>query len=189
MVHDNVKLLPGVALSLSYIHRDGNYVFVYDIAAFDWKKALSTPDATRALMGGSYYICHALCSDLEAVRRGIVLLCECSDFDWRKNINIDTSRKMYSELLVGYPIQYNKIKYFNAGMFLNMTNSLKKRFLPKKITDKMEVGCRTDTRLSELYCVPNLEACHHRLLGRIDECIAKRYSNMRTFRLTPPREH
>lgn len=188
MVSKNLQLLPGVALSLSYYHRDGNYVFVYDIAAFDCKKALATMQSTRILLAGCLYMCHAQCPDFTAIRQGSVLLCECSGFDWKKNMDFATFRKMWTELLAVYPMHYSKIKYFNSGVLINLINSLKKRFLPKEITDRMETGCRLDGRLSDIYMVPTPAACVQRFLARIDESLTRRFHNVQTFRLEPLRD-
>jgi CRAL/TRIO domain len=179
-----VKLQPGVALSLSYYHRNGNYVFVYDLGAFDYKKATATPESTRTFLAGGLYFCHAQCPDFTAIRKGSILLCECSDFDWRKHLDLATMRKMWTELLIVYPMDFYRMKYFNAGLFTNMINSLKKTFLPKHITDKIETGCRLeDGKLSDMYLVPDLETATRRFLDRVDESLVLRYHNIQTFRL------
>lgn len=185
MIPDIMELLPGVALSLSYNHRDGNYVFVYDMGAFDFKKALQTPENARVLLAGCYYICHALCPDLEAIRRGVIIIAECSGFDWSRNMDLAFIRKMWTELLVDYPMDYQKYKYFNAGFFINMINSLKMRFLPHRITSKMETGCRFDGRLSDIYLVPNLKGCSKRVAGRMIDSLIRRHNNQKAYRLPP----
>lgn len=183
MIPAIIELLPGVALSLSYNRSDGNYVFVYDMGAFDFKKTLKTPENSQILLAGIFYICHALSPDLEAVRRGVIILTECSGFDWSRNMNLAFIRKLWSEILVEYPMDYQKMKYFNAGFFINMINSLKKRFLPQRIVDKMETGCVFEERLSSIYLVPTLQACNERITYRMLDNLARRYNHQREYRL------
>lgn len=178
-----LELLPGVALSLSYNRSDGNYVFVYDMGAFDFKKALKTPENAKILLSGIYYLCHCLCPDLEAIRRGVIILTECSGFDWSRNMNLAFIRKMWNEILIEYPMDYQKMKYFNSGFFINMINSLKKRFLPKRIVDKMETGCVFEGRLSSIYLVPTLQACTERVTFRMLDNVTRRYKAQDQYQL------
>lgn len=98
---ETFKILPGVALSFSDLPRDESYAFVYDIAAFDFRKMLASPHSTQAVFGGCYYMCSTYCPDFMAMRKGVVLLREASNFDWRKNLDLATIRKMWTELLMG----------------------------------------------------------------------------------------
>jgi hypothetical protein len=184
MVVGACTLCPGGFLSLSYNHRDGNYVLIYDMAAIDSHKCYATVESTRVSLGSVYYMFQAMNPDFQAIRQGIVFLVECSGFDWRQNMDLASFRKAWCELLLVYPKRFQKIKYFNTGVFMNLMNSLKKRFLPKHIMDKIDSTCKLDgCRLSDLYAVPTLEACHQRLLARVEDSIWKRQQNEASFRL------
>ena len=74
-----IQQFPKFHLSFTYHADNGNYVMVYDMACFDLK-LLSSEKAVRNWLGGSYYSLTVLCPDLEAVRRGAILINECQGY-------------------------------------------------------------------------------------------------------------
>ena len=182
----------------------GSYVMMYDLAAFPGHTFKHNPHAAPILFKTCYYMLHCMCPDFDAIRRGIIFICEAEGFDWRKNVDINSLRRAWQEILVPYPMGFQKIKYFHTGMFINLINSLKKRFLPRRITEKVETGCRLDDatsataadgtggsgapprRLSDVYLQPDLETANIRLVGRLEACLQARLENEKTFRLVPP---
>lgn len=180
---ETLHLFPEVFLSFAMNVREGNYCFVYDISKFEIHNLTKRLGGFEIFLCGGFYMCHAMSMDLEAIRRGNVLICDCGGFDWHKNINLKATRRIWTELLGQYPFQYQKIKYFNSGFFINMINSLKKRFLPREITDKIESGCKFDGRLCDFYLQPTVEAATERLHYRLSECLKQRYEHEANFSL------
>ena len=178
---------PRVYLSFCFNSRDGNYCIIYDIAAID-QKTLKGPNSPEIYQKGVYYMLHALACDLEAIRRGAILICECEGFDWKKHMDFSTTKKIMTELTCAYPVTFQRFKYFHAGIFINLMNSLKKRFLPKRIIDKMDTACQFDGRLSDIYLVPNPEAASQKVYLRLVEALLQRYANIETFRLPTDRK-
>ena len=69
------SLFPCFHLCLSYNHDGGNYVMIYDMTKFDLR-LLKTEEQINIWLGGSYYSQAALFPDLEAIRRGAILINE-----------------------------------------------------------------------------------------------------------------
>ena len=180
-----LQLHQGSFLSFSYNHQDGNYCLIYDLAAVDLGVFKRHPRGYEITFSGGYYFCHGLSPDFDSMRRGVIFMAECKDYDWKKNLDITAVRRFWSELMAVYPFRYQKVKYFNSGMFLNLINSLKKKFLPQNITDKMEYGCKFDGRLSDVYLVPSVEAATTRIRLRMEDSLQRRYHHEATFRLPP----
>lgn len=68
-------LFPCFHLCLSYNHDGGNYVMIYDMTKFDLR-LLKSDEQINAWLGGSYYSQAAMFPDLEAIRRGAILINE-----------------------------------------------------------------------------------------------------------------
>lgn len=100
-------------------------------------------------------------------------------------MDFKTCRKVWTELLVVYPVKYQKMKYFNSGIFMNILQSLKRRFLPDHITDKIETGCKVygHQRLGDIYLVPTVEEANLRNMMRFSDALEMRYRNETKFRL------
>ena len=184
-VKELIFLMQGVFLSFSYNQRDGNYCLIYDLGALDISKFQKNSNGFEVCFSGGYYFCQAMTCDIQAIRNGIIFMAECSEFDWRKNMDIGTFRRFWSELMAVYPYKIQKVKYFNSGVFINMINSLKKRFLPREITERMEYGCKFEGSLRDTFLVPTLEQAMLRMLFRFEENLLKRYHNERTYELPP----
>lgn len=187
-MQDFMELMPGMFLAFTYYASGEHYTLIYDLAAFDCGKVHGSTQGARILMVGLYYCSCALTPDFSAIRNGTVMLCESAGFDWTKNLDLKTCRKVYVELLNVYPIYFQKFRYFNSGIFLNMLQSMKKRFLPAKITDKIETGCLLPggAWLPSLYLVPTPEAASERFCNRIAASLKKRQDNELEFNLPAP---
>ena len=72
-----LSLMPGAHLSFAFNYEDGNYVIIYDNNKMDCDILQQRESNIRTSLAGSYYTLKALCPDLEAVRKGAVLIIEC----------------------------------------------------------------------------------------------------------------
>ncbi|CAB9506111.1 expressed unknown protein [Seminavis robusta] len=179
-----LQVFPAAFLSFSYSNSHGSYCFVYDMAAFDLYKLNKQPGLFQSGMWGIYYLGHCMAPDFQSMRRGAIFLVECQGFDWKRNVDLKTIRTIWVDFLAVYPFQIQKMKYFHSGLFINLINSLKKRFLPKHIVDKMEIGCMFERRLSDIYLVPDIDAAAQRLLSALECSLNRRYENERSFVLS-----
>lgn len=177
-----VQLFPQFHLSFSYNSDQGNYVMVYDMACFDLR-LLKSEKQIRNWLGGSYYTLTVFCPDMEAIRRGAILINECEGYDWKINMNFKTLRRVWSEVAAVYPVWWKQFKYFNSGTTFNLVASMLRSFLPAHARDKLEFGCQFERRLDELYLVPNADVANDRLMGRFMESLNRRYQNEKNFRL------
>lgn len=175
-----LKIMPRYHLGFAYHDVGGNYVMIYDNANFD-SRVLENEDNVITWMQSSYYHCDVLNPDLEAVRRGVLFMAECEGYDWKKGMSLTLLKRVWSEVAGVYPIRWVKIKYFNAGVTMNLVTSMLKPFIPKDVRQKLEFGCQYEKRLDELYLVPTVEAAHLRFLERIEIAIQKRYENELSF--------
>ena len=71
-----IDLFPRFHLCFTYSAEQGNYVFIYDMAQFDLR-LLTNDKRIRYWLGGTYYCLTVISPDLEAVRRGAILMNEC----------------------------------------------------------------------------------------------------------------
>lgn len=174
---------PRFYLSFCFNERDGNYAVIYDISQLTQDSYTSRPDGVELAMRAMYYIVHALTCDLEAIRRGAVQMCECEGFDMRKNLDVQMTKKIHREFTSTYPISYQRYKFFHPGVLMNMVNSLTKKMLPARITEKMDMACNFDKNLSDIYLVPTPEAACERIYHQMVEALALRYKNESSFRI------
>lgn len=63
-------------LSFTFNYDQGNYVILYDVPRLD-TRLLNSEDRIRTWLGGCFYKLAILCPDLEAVRRGAIMISEC----------------------------------------------------------------------------------------------------------------
>ena len=188
-IRDLLKLVgPSVFLAFSFHSIGGNYCVIYDISQVKQERLKSQRDATEIFIRGMFYMCHALACDLEAVRRGGILICECEGFDWREHLDYGMVRKIYTEVSNAYPVTFQRFKYFHAGVFINMLNSLKRRILPKRMVDKIDRACQFDGNLSDIYLVPTPEVACEKVYRNFCEALTTRYDNQRNFRLDQKEE-
>ena len=75
-----VKLIPHYHLSVTYHQSRGIYVMIYDNAGFFSRKVESSDETMRQWLGSSYYTELLINPDLEAVRRGSIVIVECSGY-------------------------------------------------------------------------------------------------------------
>lgn len=175
-----LKIMPLYHLGFAYHNDGGNYVMIYDMAGFD-SRLLNDEDNVIAWMRSNCYHCDVMNPDLEAVRRGIVLMLECEGYDWKRGLSLKLLKLVWSEVASVQPLNWAKIKYFNSGVIMNLVISMLKPLIPKYVHKKLELGCQFDKRLDELYLVPTVGHAHQRFLERVTQVIEQRYENERTF--------
>lgn len=174
---------PTVFLNFCFNARDGNYCVIYDLAAITQEMLKGSPRAPEIYLKGLYYILHALTCDFTAIRRGCILIAECDSFDWKEHMDFNTAKRILTELTCCYPFTFQNYKYFHTGVFMNLMNSLKRRFLPRRIVDKMETACHFEGRLSDVFLVPDAETACRKVKATFLEVLQLRYQNVENFRL------
>lgn len=179
-VAELLRIIPTTLLSFSF--NCPNYVFIYDLAAIPLNEMFKKIENVKRLMKGFYYMANAFYPDIEANRRGAILVSECEGFDWRKNISVTTARRLWGELATPYPNTIQRIKYFHTGVFINLLNSIKRGFLPKRVMAKMDTACQFDGHLSEIFFVPTMDSAHQLFQRNVELSLRLRYSNIETFR-------
>ncbi|CAB9501306.1 expressed unknown protein [Seminavis robusta] len=169
-------------LALSYGLEYGSYAVFIDNNACD-KELLRTDEQWGIMLGGHYYMHHAMNPDLQSIRNGIVMVHECEGYTMGKSGGLATAKRLSMEFSAHYPTLHRVVKFYNAGMFMNITLSTFKRFLPKQFRDKFEIGMGLPNRLDTYFLVPTPEEAQHRTYLRLVENLKVRYENEATFSL------
>lgn len=179
-LREGLDEFPAYVFACCFIERDGCYVLMMDTTKFDNEKFDKNPEIW---MRAFYFLAHATCCDLEAIRNGAVVVFECDGFDWRKHINLKNVKTILDEHGM-YPVQYHSIKSFHNGVFWNLLYSLVRKSSPTWITGKLQLGCKFDGgRLDKVYNTPTQEEAQERLWARLVYCLRLRYDNERAFSL------
>jgi len=71
-----VDLFPEFHLSFTYDHEQGTFIIIYDLRRFSLAQLKGKEESW---LRGSYYTLTALNPDLEAIRRGVILINECKE--------------------------------------------------------------------------------------------------------------
>lgn len=184
---DTMSLFPGFFLAFMYNKEEssgGGYVFVFDSTKVLASTFSSNPKAIDTWLSTLYYIVHAASPDFESIRRGITFNVECEGFDLMKNFGVKVFSKAWTELGVAYPIHWAKLRHFHTSVFKNLLVSMAKRFIPKEIHGKFEVGCICEAgRLDKIYLVPDETAAYTRLVESVVKSLQQRSDNEKEFSL------
>jgi hypothetical protein len=92
-------------------------------------------------------------------------------------------KRIWTEVLLEYPLSIRKALYFHTGTAMNILVAMLKPLIPEPLRSNVQTGCFFEMRLDRLYLVPTLEAANQRFLDRVAETLQRRYDNERTFRL------
>ena len=172
------ELCPGYVMAYSYIP-EGNYVLAVDQAKFDIQLLRQAP---LTYFRAAYFLTHLYFVDLKSIQQGGILFFECEGYDWHKHLDFAHFKKTWTELSNVYPLNVRTIKFFNTGLFMNLVASMSKKFIPTRIRDRFEMGCKFEMgRLDHLYNQPNFEAAQDRLWLRIQIGLRQRYENEQHF--------
>lgn len=104
-------------------------------------------------------------------------------YDWKNNMDLNTLRRVWTEIGAVYPCSWKRFKFFNCGATLNIVMSMLRPYLPVHARQRMEFGCLFEVPLDRLFLVPNLQIANARLMQRFTNTLAKRYENETSFRL------
>ena len=176
-------LVPGSFLAYSFVDHEESYVCSMDMTSFDMD-VLRDPRKEKEWLAASYYLMHAFNLDLDATRRGLIILAECENYHWKGKdmVHAGAFRKWWSELALVYPLNVQKVKYFHTGLFMNLLMSTAKKFLPQSVQQRMELGCRSEGgRLDQLFMVPDKPTANQRLVMRLQDALKSHYENQATF--------
>ena len=175
-------LMPGLHLCFADDLSMGQSILVFDNAKFDGKQ-INCEENVRAWLGATYYKCCILCPDFEAIRKGTVVAVECEGYNWKMDADFKSLKRMWTEIVTVYPATIQKLKFFNNGATMTVVVSMLRPFLPRHLRSKVEVGCQFHTRLDEAYLTPNMDEANMKMLSRMENALARRYENEKTFRL------
>lgn len=183
---DLFQLLPRHVLDFGQ-RPDGTYFFLVDLAQFDGAAKLTNEDKMKAYLGGCYYLYHACCPDIEAMRQGFIALIECQGMSFARKKDLKVVQKMVSELLCSYPIR-GKVKHFHTSSFFNVMSSMFQRIVGRDAGLQFQTCCVIDIEarpLGSMYLVPTVESANQRVLGRMHEVLQLRYREENAFSLDP----
>lgn len=179
-----LDLFPGYLMSCDFMNSKGAYTLVLDLCQFDAQALKRDP---LVFLKGSYYLEQIGSCDLEAIRKGVIVLLECDGYNWTEHMGIKVLDQIWTELWGVYPMNIYQLKHFHTGLFVNMVGSISKRFVPANMRRKFQFGCKSEGgRLDTLFNQPSLEVARERLWSRLEHCLTKRYENERTFTLNEP---
>jgi hypothetical protein len=92
-------------------------------------------------------------------------------------------KRVWIEVILEYPVNVTKVKYFHSGTAMNILVAMFKPLLPEPLRSNVETGCCCETHLDRLYLVPTVEAANQRILNRMVNTLERRYLNELTFQL------
>ena len=147
---------------------------------------MADPRKVEEWLAASYYLLHAFQPDVEATRKGIIMLAECENYHWKGKDMVHTGvfRKWWTELAMVYPLHVQKVMYFHTGLFMNLLMSTSKRFLPLSLRRRMTLGCQSGGEtLDELFMVPDVPTAKRRLVIRLQHALRQHYANEASFAL------
>jgi hypothetical protein len=150
-LHDCLQIFPDYCSSISYYAAGKNYSFVYDGTKMTAGR-LKIPFALDKWIKATYYIFHAVNPDLEAIRGGVLLMCECEGFEFRKHHGMRTFVEIWTKLGLVYPINIKQTKHSHTGVIVQSLLSMGKSVVSDEISRSFETGnvCEIG-RLSDLY--------------------------------------
>lgn len=175
-----LQLFPEMFLSFSYSEHEGRFVFVHDAEKFE-PKAFTTADMADDWMRMCYYTHFIYFPDVEAIRRGIVIVCDCTGITMRRDW-LKLNQKLFDQFLSYYP-HSGQCRLFNTGPIMNIFASLLRKLLPEHIRDQFIAGYQYDGRLGDDFLVPTVEIAHQRVLSRLQHALEQRYENEKLFSL------
>jgi len=183
-LHEVMKLFPRYFLCFYHDDQEGHFTYVVDSTKLSFKSHSSNDRALISFYCCMYYLLQAANPDFEATRAGISTMAECEGFNMTENFGNKFFVKIWTELLIAYPLQLISIKHFHTSMFKNLLLSMAKQFIPKEMHDKFETGCVCELgRLDRMYLIPNVEQANERFGKTFRECLQRRYVNEKTFSL------
>jgi hypothetical protein len=179
-----METFPRQFLSFSFAEIEGTYVLAQDVVHFD-TTLLKTQAQINSWFGGAYYLHATFTPDMATVRKGHVVLVECQGLDWTAKQNFKLLQKMFAQHMRYYPIKC-ETRHYHTGMVMNLMMSMAKRFLSKETRESLKMGLVLDSRLDQLFLVPDVATANARMIGRLEATLKRRYENENSFTLTPP---
>ena len=178
-----MKLMPGFHLSFANDMTVGQNVMIFDNTKFQCSRIRNNEENMRIMMAGTYYNMVLFCPNFSAIQSGAIVVAECGGYDWKADMDLNTTKKVWSEIGSVYPVSFHRMKFYRNNTMLNIMASMARPFLPQKWRNNIEFGCEFEHRLDEVYLLPSLEASNLRLLVRAEAMLRERYENEATFRL------
>ncbi|CAB9520451.1 expressed unknown protein [Seminavis robusta] len=172
-------------LSIDFNLQSGGYIVAFDIGNYSNGAIWSNPDETCYYNRRAFYATHMTLCDLEALRVGGTILCECEGYQLVKGKTLSlTAFQSIWKSVHAYPRKIKQVKFFNAPPLFKMMVSMAKAVLPTEVTSKFQLNAKCPLgRLDRLYCMPTPEIARARLKERIKGLLVKRYANEANFSL------
>jgi CRAL/TRIO domain len=179
---------PGYILAFDVSPNGRNYTVVIDMAA-KRPSATKSDEDFRVYLGGFYYMLTAACSNLTAIREGVVHICECDGMSYA-NFSHSVMQRFLEELAMHYPIETKESLWVHTPMVANIMASFVKPWLNsrKGRWERIKLGCKLDSydgRLDALLNVPTPQAAQEKLLHNLYLALSERFHNQKIFELPP----
>ena len=98
-------------------------------------------------------------------------------------VDFNLFRLAFEDVEAVYPTKFYKMRFLNAGLFVNLLVSMVRRFTPNEIHNKIELVNQSDNRMDQICLVPTAQAATERVLSEMSLALKRRYENERNFRL------
>lgn len=166
-------LVPGYTLSAMY--GEPNAVVV-DIGNFDMR-LLDDDNRVREWIAGLFYMNHAATKSFQTTRDGLNLFVECEGFKPPTNMYRINPLLKWGEFGATYPLRFASFRHFHTNLVVNLIVSASKTVLPSFLHEHFEVGCQMNSRLDEIFLVPDLETANDRILASVQKALQERYEH------------
>lgn len=174
-------LAPGKDLDFSFSEKDGTYMFCHDTTKID-STQFTTHSKLKAFMAYNHYMSNSWNPDMDSIRKGVICMADCENWDWSKKQDFQVMKKFFSELMAVYPFN-GQCRCYNTGVICNMMISVLKRVLPEEIRSTIKTGYQTDQPLYAYYFVPDRASANNRMFTKMAAALKKRYDTEKSFSL------
>lgn len=194
-VEDGCRLLgsylqqqqPGHLVTIDYLPSQGNYMIVWDRAAFHPSRVKQEAD-WKIYQGATYSIFLVLSSNLRATRSGVEVILECDGMGV-KNYDSAFEERRVNELFSYYPFVNKEFHFLNTPTVAILLYQMVKPFLNKQFHKTVKLDAKLEgyegQRIDTLYNVPTFEYAQNRLLQRLEEYLRERFHHQKNYRLPP----
>ncbi|CAB9505704.1 expressed unknown protein [Seminavis robusta] len=190
-IQEVMRLFPGYLLSFTFFREgdmhSGHYGLVQDATKLNAKLIpKSGGPAMNMLLATAYFCFQAMNPDFEAVRRGVVSLLECENFDWKQHVTFGGVKQMYLDFFMHYPTKWHQARNYHTGVLFNLLASMCRPFQTEDLRESWQIGCMSPGgRLDTIFLQPNLQAANERFIHRVANILELRYNHEASFVLPP----
>lgn len=176
---------PGMLSSYGKLE-GGEYLTTFNYENF-LPANFTQPEDWKNCFAAFYYLFDAMQPDLEAVRAGIVIVCEAEGLGW-KNFSLEMEKHAAHLYQDAYPIRIQKMIMLHSPTVFKAMYALCKPFLSKKVKEAIDLSGKLEA-VQENYPKTVLGTDHggSQTISEMEEEMLKglklRFSNMASFQL------